>query len=131
MNFFEGTLVAQNGSVLFEERADKGPGFRVPLVEPQAGALRAQVGRSLTLGLRPEHLRPVTAGDGADGVRALLERVEAAGSESLLHLSNGNHTFIARSSDEPAGKATGPLDLRFDMSQARYFDAVTGVALSE
>ena len=63
-------------------------------------------------------------------MRAVLERIEPAGAESLFYFSNGNHAFIARGPDAGFPKTAGALPLHFDMEHARFFDAATGAALA-
>ena len=67
MNFFEGAIARDNGSLLFRAAA----GFALPLDASAANSLEPRLGQPVTLGLRPEHIA-----DGP-GVAALVERVEA------------------------------------------------------
>jgi multiple sugar transport system ATP-binding protein len=127
MNFFEGALAERNGALVFQERAGKEPGFCAVL--PKADGLREQAGRTVTLGLRPEHIVTAAEGDGTGVVRALLERVEPGGAESLLYCTNGNHSFVARERGGGALRAGETVALRFDMDHARFFVPVTGAAV--
>jgi multiple sugar transport system ATP-binding protein len=126
MNFFEGALVEKNGALHFQERGAAGMGFCVEVTK--AGELRAQAGRAMTLGLRPEYIVQAE-GNSAATMQAVLERVEPTGAESLLYFTNGNHAFIAREAGETRAKAGESIGLRFMMEQARFFDAGTGVAI--
>jgi multiple sugar transport system ATP-binding protein len=127
MNFFEGALAARNGAVVFQERAGKGPGFCVTVTT--AGGLREQAGRAVTLGLRPEHIVTAAEGDGTEVARAVLERVEPGGAESLLYYTNGNHSFVARQPGEALARVGESVALRLDMDHARFFDPDTGAAV--
>jgi len=130
MNFFEGALAEKDGLLIFHERAGSGPCFSLPLDEKGSRALREHAGRTVTLGLRPEHILPAPPGHGNGAVRAVLERVEPAGAESLFYFSNGNHAFIARGPWADISKTTDVLPLRFDMEHARFFDPATGAAIA-
>ena len=131
MNFFEGALAEKDGVLIFHERAGRGPSFSIPLHEKSSRGLRQHAGRTVTLGLRPEHILPAPPGHASGAVRAALERVEPAGAESLFYFSNGNHAFIARGPGDIFPKTTDPLPLHFDMEHARFFDPATGAALAE
>jgi multiple sugar transport system ATP-binding protein len=127
MNFFEGALAERNGALVFQEHAGKGPAFCAALTN--SGGLREQAGRTVTLGLRPEHIVTASEGDGTGVGRALLERVEPGGAESLLYYTNGNHSFVARERGGGALRAGETVVLRFDMDHARFFDSITGAAI--
>ncbi len=130
MNFFEGALAEKDGVLLFQERAGPGPGFSMPLDERTSRGLRPHAGRTVTLGLRPEHILPAPPGQGSGAAQAVLERIEPAGAESLFYFSNGNHAFIVRGPDAGFPQTTDALRLHFDMAHARFFDAATGAALA-
>ena len=86
MNFFEGAIARDNGSLLFRAAA----GFALPLDASAANSLEPRLGQPVTLGLRPEHIA-----DGP-GVAALVERVEATGAESILYCAAGGVRFVSR-----------------------------------
>jgi len=130
MNFFEGALAEEDGVLVFHERAGSGPSFSIPLDAKGSGAMREHAGRTVTLGLRPEHIQPAPPGSVNGAVRAALERMEPAGAESLFYFSNGNHAFVARGPWADIPKTTDALPLRFDMEQARFFDPATGAAMA-
>jgi len=130
MNFFEGALAEKDGVLVFHELAAGGPGFSIAVGEKAGRALRGHAGKTVTLGIRPEHIRPGPPDHGSEAVRAALERVEPAGAESLFCFSNGNHAFVARGPGDDFSKTTGALALHFDMEHARFFDAATGAALA-
>ena len=128
MNFFEGALAEKNGLLVFQERAGKAPPFSIEL--KTAASPRQHAGQPMTLGLRPEHIIAAAQGNGMAVVRALLERVEPAGAESLLYFSSGGHSFVARGPADAALRAAETIPLHFDMERARFFDPVTGAALA-
>jgi multiple sugar transport system ATP-binding protein len=128
MNFFEGALAEENGVLNFHGRA--GAGFSLRLDSMSSGGLKAHAGMAVTLGLRPEHIAPVAEGNGGNVVRAALERVEAAGAESLYYVSAGGQGFIARVAGDDVPKATEALPLQFEMEHALFFDTATGAAIA-
>ncbi len=124
MNFFQGTLARNNGAITFQGGNENK--LAVPLEGECAQSLPAHVGRTVTLGLRPEHI--VEAGGGP--VAAVVERVEAAGAENFTYCSSRGVTFVMRSPSSRAPKSGDALTLRFDMTQAHFFDPATGHTLA-
>jgi multiple sugar transport system ATP-binding protein len=120
MNFFQGVVLRENGSLVFRA----GGGFDLPVGAGAAKALQARLGKAITLGLRPEHIV-----EGA-GVPALVERAEATGAETILYCISNGVRFVSRL---PAGRALRRgqgLAFRLEMERAHFFDADTGQALA-
>ncbi len=120
MNFFEGAIARDNGSLLFRAAA----GFALPLDASAANSLEPRLGQPVTLGLRPEHIA-----DGP-GVAALVERVEATGAESILYCAAGGVRFVSRMPAARVAWCGQSLPLRFDMARAHFFDPATGQTLT-
>jgi len=124
MNFFQGTLVRDNGLLVF--RAGNENGLVLPLEGAMAQTWPARAGQAVTLGLRPEDI-----GEAAGApVTAVLERVEAAGAENFLYCSSHGLPFVARAPAARAVRSGDGLALRFDMAQAHFFDPATGQTLA-
>jgi multiple sugar transport system ATP-binding protein len=126
MNFFEGSLAQENGSMVF--RAGVDGRLALPLDPAQAQFLQKGAGRPLTLGLRPEQIAETMADNGAR-VMAAVERVEAAGAENFFYCSSCGVPFVARM---PAGRSARNADLlalKFDLAGAQFFDPATGKRL--
>jgi multiple sugar transport system ATP-binding protein len=124
MNFFQGTLARQNGSVVFQAGRDHQ--LAVALAGGLAPAWQARVGHAVTLGLRPEHIGEAGGGP----VAAAVERVEAAGAENFVYCSSHGLPFVMRAPSTRAAQSGDSLALRFDMAQAHFFDPASGVALA-
>ena len=123
MNFFQGTLARRNGSVIFQ--AGSGNNLAVPLQGEFAQTLQDRIGQPVTLGLRPEHI----AEAGGGGVEAVVERMEAAGAENFLYCSTHGSTFVMRAPATRTAVSGDGMALRFDMSEAHFFDTTTGRSL--
>src|SRR5947199_172632 len=72
---------------------------RVAMTLDHGGALRPtngkiEVGQSITVGIRPEHLRP--ANDGYAALTGSVEMVEQLGADTLVHIGHGSELVIAR-----------------------------------
>ena len=94
MNFFAGTIEASARGVSFRASA----GFELPVAAEMTGQLTAYAGKPVTLGLRPEHIGAPESEQGDPGPRipAVVDVVEAMGSESFVHLHIGESSFVSR-----------------------------------
>ncbi len=88
----------------------------------------AGAGRAVTVGIRPEHLVPCAAADAF--LSGAVEMVEQLGADSLLHVTHGAGTVIARVAHgiHPAIGTT--LHLAADPTQVYLFDAQSGARIS-
>jgi len=128
MNLFHGLIQEKSPILYFVERSEKGQAaaepFNVRICGEQAVWLKKYVGKTLVLGLRPEHLLAQTAAagpNGADSVTANLEMTEPRGADTLLHLDTGTHRFTARAPSREAWSKPGRILVAFDMRKARFF----------
>jgi multiple sugar transport system ATP-binding protein len=64
--------------------------------------LRAYAGRTIGLGIRPEHLREAN-GDGPARLRGMIRATEALGSEFLVHLEVAAEPVLTEEVREVAG----------------------------
>ena len=123
MNFVDGRVVQENG-LWFDEG-----GFRVPIPPEKQEALAASVGRTVTLGSRPEHIslpQGGAASSTAGEVQTVVEVVEPMGSELYLYLRAGNSDLVARVPTMGQQPAEGEsLSVLFDMQKAHFFDPDT------
>ena len=131
MNLVRGTLARGEGGVRFVAEGDA---LAVALPAAQAVALAAAVGRPAVLGVRPEHLVPVTTAN-ADAIAAFavplrLDAVEPLGNEVLLYGRVGAAELTARVMPGPRLPAPGEtVALAPDPERLHLFDAATGLAL--
>jgi ABC-type sugar transport system ATPase subunit len=115
MNFLPVRLEAgtDGGSLL---RIADGPALTLP-----AGTLPASAGADVTLGIRPQHLKP--ADSGSQGLPAEVTLVEALGSETVVHtlMETGQRLLLVLEGQHKV--AVGErLALKPDMAQAHVFD---------
>jgi multiple sugar transport system ATP-binding protein len=126
MNFFEGAL--QGGEFVAD-----GGAFRLPLGASWSEPLRAQGGKPVTLGIRPEGLyaargRPADAQLGTGTF--VVEGVEPLGNEIFVHARAGEHRLTARVLPQPLPAPGEPLELAFDLGRLHFFDRETERSLS-
>ena len=129
MNFFEGVLAKGNGGLAFLERGSQKPGFSLAM--PNSPAWQAPAGQSVILGLRPEHIHPASENSGGSQWRPRWKEPEPLGAESLFYYTTGHHSFVARRAAPASGSPGQTARLRFDLAQARLFDAASGSAIAE
>lgn len=109
MNVLEG-VVAETGAGLSLRIADG-----VELALPVEPALRAHVGRRLSVGLRPEDLS-LGATDGA-GLPARVEAVEPVGNEAFVNMACAGHDVVLRT--PPRGLPVPGEAVRLNHAQGR------------
>jgi len=128
MNFFNATLVAEEGELMI----DTGD-FRVKVpTNGSRSAYDAYVGKEVTFGIRPEHVHAPTYAPPnilPAPMKAMTEVVELLGHEIHLFLNSGRHTFVATVDPRMKVAAGNEVDLVLDMSSMHMFDKQTGLAI--
>ena len=120
MNFFAGEL-ANDGMVSL------GGGLKLPVPRP---GLAVSAGRSISFGLRPEHI--ALRGEGRLGVARVpstIEVVEPLGHRTILTAQCPAGLLQLEAEAEPGLKPGDQADLYFDLTHAHLFDAATEAAL--
>jgi len=118
MNFIDGTLVREGEHVFF----DTGKG-KLPLVDVPAQA-NEMVGRTMTLGARPEHLMFDDA-----GISARVVLAEPTGPDQYVRLAVAGSEMTARSGPEQAFKSGSDIGIVIDGARMSLFDLENGQAL--
>ena len=116
MNFIDGLVVERDGTVALSVTE----GAHWPLPE----SARAHVGRSVQLGIRPEHITV-----GTDGVHAKVNIIEPTGSDTHLQLQAGAQSIIASVRDRPSVSVGQSVPLKIDATKAHLFDPASGKRL--
>lgn len=107
----------------------------VPLESRLAGAFLpgtdiclwpGQAPQSVTLGLRPETIRLVTAG----GIPAVLDHVEYHGADHILSCRIGSATLAVRHDSQFSGKPGDALQLSWPEQASHFFDSASGLRLA-
>jgi sn-glycerol 3-phosphate transport system ATP-binding protein len=84
-------------------------------------------GRAVTVGVRPEHMRPSDAGDAI--VSGPVEMVEELGADTLLHIGHGGATIIARLPHGVHPGVGSAMQLAADPSHVFLFDSASGTRI--
>jgi sn-glycerol 3-phosphate transport system ATP-binding protein len=87
----------------------------------------APAGTAVTVGVRPEHLRPV------DGANAMLAgevvMVEQLGADTLVHVGHGSDIAIARMPHNAVVKIGDTIRLAADAAKVFLFDSASGARI--
>ncbi len=132
MNFLDGKLVAENGSLWLDLDA-----FRLQ-VPPEAKALDDYIDKNVIVGFRPEDISDKDrAGFASMGnvMAARIDVIEPIGSQELLYVSAGKHTFVAEIQEISGGASKKrtliekEIELAFNMDKLHLFDPETENAI--
>ncbi|MBF0680723.1 MAG: sn-glycerol-3-phosphate ABC transporter ATP-binding protein UgpC [Devosia sp.] len=111
MNLIEGEIVKADDGVVFE-----GQGVSIGLGQRDPGL----AGRKVVLGIRPDDLSVVSAGE---GLAAKVGVVEPTGSETLLHMTLGKKPFLGVFKERLEVKPEQEIAIGFDPARVHLFDA--------
>ncbi len=140
MNFMNVTIVdrkeAGGKSSLWIKEADndsRSESFQLKLAKEMETKLKPYVGRTVTLGVRPEDIydRLFYAGEIHEGswTKVTVEVVEPMGAEKYLYLSTGKNSIIARMEAQNSAKPQQDIDIVVNMNKIRIFDTETENAI--
>ncbi len=124
MNVLTGTLRIDGGAAL-----DLGDGLRLPLGD--APAPRDWTGRTVSVGIRPEHLLPARSADAAAPAVCTpdVEVVEPVGSEVYANLRFGPHPLVARFGPDTLPEPGQAMPLTLSPRHLHWFDPESGQRL--
>jgi multiple sugar transport system ATP-binding protein len=120
VNTFVAGFLGTPAMNLLELSCDDGHGRAGGLEVPLPAALRKH--DTLTLGLRPEHLRVAEPGTGELGFDAEVESVEPLGAETLAHFVAAEHSLRARLPGFVDLERGAEVTLAFAPEAAHWFD---------
>jgi multiple sugar transport system ATP-binding protein len=127
MNFFQGKLAAQNSDFF----VDFGK-FTVKLPKSQTHLYGSHVNQKVVFGIRPENIsdREESGEHQQERIPAKVSVVEPLGSEVIVELSAGDHTFVARLDPTTTARPMNEMAVYFNMGRFHLFDAETGASLA-
>jgi multiple sugar transport system ATP-binding protein len=128
MNFFDAELTTQGEGLV--ARSD---GVEMQLSPAQAEVLAKLPTRSVTIGIRPEHMVVGTASAKADHcvLRVTVDTVESLGAEQQVTFSNGDNTIQARLDPIPLLREGEHVLLMFPCGNLHFFDPATGLRVGD
>jgi len=123
MNFFEGTLVSEEGD-LYVDTGD----FRALLPKDRQENTASYVGKEIILGVRPEHVHaPEFAPPNItpSPFRGTVDVFELLGAELHLYVNAGINTLVATVDPRMDVHPGNEIDLVLDMAASHLFDKET------
>jgi multiple sugar transport system ATP-binding protein len=124
MNFIDVTI--EGGG---EQLVAVHPGFRMTIPEVRAGGLREYVGKTVTMGVRPEHIveRSLTDGTTAEAalIPATVDVVELLGNEIFVYLDIRGQTLTARMDPNLKLERGQQIEVIAEPGHLHFFDPQT------
>lgn len=123
MNFVQGELKAERGTLVFKE--SKEGTIQVRFAGRELAAARDFIGKPVILGVRPEDIEIAEFSRSHDTASfpAIVDIVEPMGAETNLYLQTGTHTVICRSQRALDHREAGQrLNFELNAAKAHLFD---------
>jgi multiple sugar transport system ATP-binding protein len=122
MNFFEGTIVAEDGGLWFDEGSGR---VAVPLFAKEA--LAACVGTKVVLGVRPQAISHKPTGACVAPLEMKVDLVEPLGDKMDVVLSTPNHPHIVAHADTDREIRPGQVRKMYvDLARVHFFETGVG-----
>jgi multiple sugar transport system ATP-binding protein len=124
MNMIDGVAFAENGSIKFRDNSSV---FTLTIPKERSGLLEKYVGKSVTIGIRPEDMtdNPTQRPIPGQSVEAPVEVVEPMGSEINLYVAIGGQSVTARIKSDVEPEVGKPRVLDVNVLNAHFFDVDT------
>ncbi len=127
MNFIEGTLKRDSGSVSFESQE-----LSAGLPDSVARRIPEGFSADVVLGIRPEDIYEADQAarlESAASIRAHVDVVEPMGNEIFLYVTLGGSDIVARIDVRTPPVVNSDIDLAVDLTSVHLFDRGTGASL--
>ncbi len=123
MNFFDSTLVEQDGKLFVD-----GGTFKLPVPDNKKATYLPAKGKKVVFGIRPEDISPEqyrAPGISPAPIKADVDVTELMGNEIYLYLLTGKKQFVARVDPRTTARVGERLDLVINMDNMHLFDPQT------
>ncbi len=126
MNFLDARMVKQDGKLVVD-----GGVFRGEVPARYAPALEAWAGRPIIFGIRPEDVHDHALTQPPDGaaIRATVDVHEPLGSDTMLYLTAGEHSIVARVEAHTQARMGQQAQVFLDMNKMHLFNPETHAAV--
>jgi multiple sugar transport system ATP-binding protein len=127
MNFFDATLVAEDGRLFVDTGA-----FRVQVPADKAPIFKPHAGKPVVFGMRPEDIhdpdyKPANITEAR--VDSEVEVTELMGNEVFVYFNAGGKVFIARVDPRTSARFGQKMPATFNMDNMHIFDRETDQAI--
>jgi len=117
MNFVEGELVSESGTLFFCS-----PGFKLRIPEEKAAKVKGYPEKRVIFGIRPEDLPEAPCALPGETFDVVVEVMEPLGSEVFLNVKAGDQSLIARADPSTQAKPHAQLCLKPSLENMHLFD---------
>ncbi|MNT38511.1 sn-glycerol-3-phosphate import ATP-binding protein UgpC [compost metagenome] len=122
MNVLRGSLQRSDSGVVVQEAQ-----WSAPL--GQATIDPAWIGRTVAVGVRPEHLQPAVAGD-MTAFEAIIDGIEPVGNEIFVNMTSGGQALVMRVAPQALPNVGEAISVAIQPQGLHFFDAESGERLS-
>ena len=131
MNFLQGIVTKNAGetAVVLEQDGSQ-PDVVIPLPADVFDNSDDVDGRAITIGIRPESLRPIAGNEGGFPVKAKTELVEITGADTLVSFTLSGQNITARLAADIKPALDEIIELSIDLERIHIFDRESGVRLN-
>jgi len=123
MNFFKSKLVRGDGKMYID-----GEAFKVEVPAERYSKYDSHVGKPVILGVRPEDIQDpnfLPPGTFPQPVEGMVDVSELMGNEIFLHVTCGEHNFVARVDPRTTSRMGDRTQVVFNMNNMHLFDPET------
>jgi len=125
MNFFKGSIRRVGGRLSFVESNENLPPLELRLPDSISEKIAARLDQPVFFGIRPENIHDVSATTDPNAAEVSVEVSEPMGAETLLYLTTGATSFIARVRPTDRFAPNQRIKVTFDLVHAHFFDAAS------
>jgi multiple sugar transport system ATP-binding protein len=122
MNFLSDTkIVTKDGRIYLDTGS-----FQLPVPSEKESFLNDRIGQEVILGIRPEHMEDKAHAEEAEykgTFNATVDVVETLGAESMLDLSVGDHSMVARVDARTKAVRHEEIELGVNMGKIHIFES--------
>jgi multiple sugar transport system ATP-binding protein len=122
MNFLSATkIVSKDGRIFLDTGS-----FQLPVPSEKESFLNDRIGQDVILGIRPEHMEDKAHAEEEEFTgtfKATVDVVETLGAESMLDLSVGDHSMVARVDARTKAVRHEEIELGVNMGKIHIFDS--------
>ena len=128
MNFFDATVEVKDDEIILDASD-----FKVRLPKDYLPVLQEYNGKTVIVGIRPEHIYPEghapTTAKKLSWIEGTVDFVEALGSDTILHLNTGNMILVVKISGSHHYEIGSKVKVALDLSNIHVFDKESQVSL--
>ncbi len=128
MNFFDATVEVKDDEIILDASD-----FKVRLPKDYLPVLQEYNGKTVIVGIRPEHIYPEghapTTAKKLSWIEGTVDFVEALGSDTILHLNTGSMILVVKISGSHHYEIGSKVKVALDLSNIHVFDKESQVSL--